>query len=294
MKAAFLNPRRFNISRQRYVTELSFELVGAEKVRECFEPHSHAMLEVISILEGSLAVECGSGSFIAEAGELLCFNPSEPHHGIINSEHPAVRYLVFNFDLTPLVSTPAAESGASVGGLLHSSLRLKNRVPHSELTECITDEIRELARLASRLGESGVDLVLYGRAAALVGLLLSPEITVTPPESSESLFVLSVREFVEANYTRKIEPGELPALLHFSRSHFCALFKKHFGEPFSNYLRDYRMQKALELLGGDSDERSTISEVASRVGFEDYGYFTHYFRKKLGLSPSDYVKNMKK
>ena len=55
-----------------------------------------------------------------------------------------------------------------------------------------------------------------------------------------------------------------------------------------NYLRAYRLQKAIELLANSN--ALSIADIAYRVGFSDPNYFSRVFSANFGLSPSDYRK----
>lgn len=68
-------------------------------------------------------------------------------------------------------------------------------------------------------------------------------------------------------------------------SYLSRLFKKEFGENFSDYLLRVRIGHACFLL------RSTHlknAEIAARVGFEDDHYFGQVFKKKMGCTPGQY------
>ncbi len=70
-----------------------------------------------------------------------------------------------------------------------------------------------------------------------------------------------------------------------SAAYFSTVFKKETGQTFINYLTDYRMEEALELLL-NQDEKTYI--IAEKVGYADPNYFSYVFKKKFGVSPSKY------
>lgn len=76
-----------------------------------------------------------------------------------------------------------------------------------------------------------------------------------------------------------------------SASYVCTFFKNETGHTLNQYLTEYRMEKAKQLL---KDARYRISDISSRVGYSDGNYFGKSFRKYCGLSPSEYrEKNLK-
>lgn len=75
--------------------------------------------------------------------------------------------------------------------------------------------------------------------------------------------------------------GASPATL---RRHFSKALKK--GPQ--DYIRERRLEEAAKLLG---QVDLSVSEVASLVGYENFGAFSEAFKKQFGKPPSEYRKN---
>ena len=73
-----------------------------------------------------------------------------------------------------------------------------------------------------------------------------------------------------------------------SIGHLSTLIKKETGMSFTEYITEKRMEDAKKLL---LKEELSIEEVAEKVGYHDYFYFTKAFKKYAGVSPSIYRKN---
>lgn len=81
--------------------------------------------------------------------------------------------------------------------------------------------------------------------------------------------------------------------LHISLNYLSSVFKKETGQSFVQYLTNFRIDKAKELLR--TTDLKTY-EIAFEVGYEDSQYFSTVFKKIVGVSPSEYremVKNEK-
>jgi AraC-like DNA-binding protein len=57
------------------------------------------------------------------------------------------------------------------------------------------------------------------------------------------------------------------------------------GQTITEYVRNYRLEKAAELL---LNKTGTISEIAYQVGFESLPYFSKVFFEKFGKTPSEW------
>lgn len=96
-----------------------------------------------------------------------------------------------------------------------------------------------------------------------------------------------IRVFLKCNYNRVITLNEIADYMNMNKSSLCTFMRKHTGMTLTEYLNGIRLSIASEYLLNLDD---TISSIAYRVGFSDITYFNRLFRKKYGLSPSQYKK----
>ncbi|HEX6127542.1 MAG TPA: AraC family transcriptional regulator, partial [Candidatus Limnocylindria bacterium] len=68
-------------------------------------------------------------------------------------------------------------------------------------------------------------------------------------------------------------------------AYLARAFRAAYGRPVGTYLREVRVRRAAELLGGTE---TAIAEVALRVGFVDQSHLTRWFVRFVGLSPAAY------
>jgi len=72
-----------------------------------------------------------------------------------------------------------------------------------------------------------------------------------------------------------------------SNSRFSTVFAQETGYTFTEYLAALRIGKAQELLRLTNMRSSQISEA---VGYSDPHYFSYLFKKRVGMTPSEYRK----
>jgi len=94
-------------------------------------------------------------------------------------------------------------------------------------------------------------------------------------------------EIVEAHVYSSISIVELARLTGRSLSTFKRDFETQFNDTPANFIKEKKLEKALELL--QSTELS-VSEICYEVGFQDTSHFTKTFKKKYHQSPSEYRK----
>ena len=75
--------------------------------------------------------------------------------------------------------------------------------------------------------------------------------------------------------------------IYLSPSYLGKMFRKETGYKITNWINGYRIQKAMELL--QSTNIKTY-EIANKVGFSSYKYFSIYFLKYAGCSARDFRK----
>ncbi|RXZ82192.1 AraC family transcriptional regulator [Paenibacillaceae bacterium] len=91
--------------------------------------------------------------------------------------------------------------------------------------------------------------------------------------------------YMNDRMTESIKLGELAAHTGLSRQHLIYLFNLETGFPPVEYYLRMKMQKAGQLL---SLTDLTIKEIAAAVGIADPYYFSRMFKKRIGVSPSEY------
>ncbi|ERI94586.1 response regulator receiver domain protein [Clostridiales bacterium oral taxon 876 str. F0540] len=103
--------------------------------------------------------------------------------------------------------------------------------------------------------------------------------------------VKKAKDYIKESYGNSdININEVCNYLHLSTTYFSFIFKKETKTTFVNYLTQVRMDAAKELL------RTTnlkAFEIAEKVGYSEPNYFSYSFKKKFGVSPSEFRNSSK-
>ena len=97
--------------------------------------------------------------------------------------------------------------------------------------------------------------------------------------------IRSVLAFFDANLHRQIRVVEVTELSGLSHSRLDHLFKAEVGQSPTQYLQELRLKKARQLLETTSMK---ITQVGLAVGYQDHSHFFRNFKKRFGLTPSEF------
>lgn len=88
--------------------------------------------------------------------------------------------------------------------------------------------------------------------------------------------------YVEAHYHEPIREESVAEVCGMSVSAFSRTFRKEQATTFREYLQDYRIRKACELL---QHPGVNVTDAAFTVGFNDASYFAKRFKQAVGKTP---------
>jgi YesN/AraC family two-component response regulator len=91
--------------------------------------------------------------------------------------------------------------------------------------------------------------------------------------------------YLYQNYSHNLSRKELAEQVGVSENYLSQIFRQELGISPWECLSRLRIQKAKEMLISGED---TITQVATRVGFNDSAYFSRVFHKMTGCSPQEY------
>jgi two-component system response regulator YesN len=92
-------------------------------------------------------------------------------------------------------------------------------------------------------------------------------------------------ELINRYYAEDISLQSVASQINVNASYLSRIFKQETGENFTAYLTRIRIEKAKHYLASG---RLRVSEVAHKVGYHNYTYFSKIFKKVVGMSPEDY------
>jgi len=99
------------------------------------------------------------------------------------------------------------------------------------------------------------------------------------------------RDLADASFRGPISLDALAREACLSPFHFHRLFTKAFGETPHEFLTSRRIGHAKRMLAGD---HASITDICFEAGYSSLGSFSAKFQKSVGLSPSEYRRNVRR
>ncbi len=104
-------------------------------------------------------------------------------------------------------------------------------------------------------------------------------------QGKKSESIRSAIRYMEDHYMEQLTLEEIASYVGVTPQHFSKIFKKEVGINYIEWLTNYRMDIAKELL---IERKSAIKEICYQVGYTDPNYFSRIFKKIVGISPKEY------
>lgn len=167
-----------------------------------------------------------------------------------------------------------------------------NPIARADQVERTAALFRHIQHLLSR-GEPSCGLQTEGYLRIMLSLFQKKPLASRKEEerwSESKRQVEKAIRWLTLQYAQPITIASMAKALGYHRTHLTKIFKEHTGMPPMTYLLKIRMERARLLM---KDERLTLQQIASSVGFHDPLYFSRKFKSWYGKSPSEYREEWK-
>ncbi len=274
-----------------YNTNFDFENVvyndGKSKSGEIgitlLQPHYHSEMELLYIIEGNVTIEINNNIINAKKGDVIIVNPFEMHSLRAECNQNKVEYTYLDFDLALIYNQYGITDFTKK--LSGGSMKFENHISSQTIGKAIK-EIDRIYQLQQKAWEVNAIAMLY----SIFYELLKDDLLICVYGENNDDFSIALCRYIERNYWKNITSKDAATELSYNHSYFCRLFKKNFQKSFSNYLNEIRIEKACRLIHGKKDK---IQELALLTGFENTAHFSKVFKSFVGMTPTEYIKNIK-
>lgn len=260
---------------------------------ESIEWHWHNEIEFVHVLDGTIKCHIGEQVIVMKQGDALFINSGIIHRyqAPENSKQSICQFsdILFSPELiAPSSSAVYRNYVQPVVTLGQPFLLLRGTEAWERQTLNCYQTIQQICQSARDFLELRIHIGICE-----LWLSLSPHIKKTSTEQQRNKHMLTqsrlrmMMQFIEDHYTERVSLNDIANAANISKSAALRCFRSGMQVSPVEYLNDYRLNRAKELLIGSY---STISEVALAVGFDNVGYFDRVFKRAFGVTPKQFAK----
>lgn len=247
--------------------------------------HWHEDLQFIYVQSGEIKVVTLETSVSLHPGEGIFINKNVVHQVRKSGSCHYQSFIFPDYFLKFYAGSPA-------GGVVNRLAGAENLPVFYIEKRKGNEKILDVLQSLSDLEQHKTSLYAYEVLTLLCTLWLELCRVVTFPDKSAERNVVNHRmalflDFIERHYSEPISLEKLAESAHVSKSECLRCFKASLQTAPYQYLMEYRLSKAAELL---RETDAPVSEIAASVGFGQVSHFGKCFRDKTGMSPSEYRK----
>ena len=247
--------------------------------------HAHDELEVIFPLRGHYRYEFKRRrTVMVDSDSFLVIPPNTPHRLEESIDPPGGRLHLYLRRPSGRTGRLSAFSAAEYARLYEALVGLALKAVFS--SSLLKTQISPLGKIVtgSPLPLSDGDTL---RVRLLCGLVLCGCETsgaISTDRSPSQTFAEAVR-WLERNYASPVRLDRLIERIGYSRARFFSLFRRQTKMTPSEYLRNYRIEKAKEMLVNTD---LPVVRVGRACGLGDPAHFSRLFSKMTGCTPLAY------
>lgn len=96
-----------------------------------------------------------------------------------------------------------------------------------------------------------------------------------------------INTYIEENFSSSISLSNIADKFFINKNYLCDIYKAETNSTINDYITTLRIEKSKELI---RDTNLTLTQISYEIGYQNTSYFNRVFRKKTGISPSEYMK----
>lgn len=245
--------------------------------------HWHSDIELLLVLEGTLAINSLPDTPIARAQDIILFNSYETHRLTCTSGKGLVLAVQFSSSFCRSYY-PSLEYTYFTQNLLCSG-------KYSALQNLMMEMASSFFREPQYFSLHCIGLLNLLAEQLLIHLPYSLLDQQERSSREKNIFKMQkILNHIEKHYTEKLLLSDISKLENLSLHYLSHLFKKTLGISFQSYMKQLRFEKALNLL---TETDSSILDICIASGFSDIKYLNQLFDEYFGCTPGQYRRHLR-
>ena len=260
-----------------------------------FPMHWHNEMEIVYIEEGEIDESIDLEDYHVKKGDIVIINPCVLHsfkqHENVRSKF---RSIIFDLSLLTNNNTDACSikyfTPYTEGHYIAPQIISPDTPGYSSVRDSITKLI-DIYMNKNEFFEISLKSELYNLFYILFKDHFRVESHETAIKDATTRNIKAILDYISENYMNPITIDELSETVNLSKHYFMRFFKKYMGMTCIEYINDYRLNIAANLLLTTSIQ---ITEVSADIGISNLSYFNRIFKKKYHVTPKEYRYNVNK
>jgi len=263
----------------------SFRLLHTKTTAEKFpwQYHYHPEYEIVCVLNGDGTRHVGNHFSTYENGDLVLLGPNLPHSGFGLNAHGMHEEIVVQIKdevfKESILTRPEMNDisllleKAKYGLWFYGNTKMK-----------VTKKLKKLIKLSAF--EKYLELLsaLYVMAASNEYELLNPNVDLSSLLKKNNSRLQNIFTYVEQHYNEEVNIKKVAAIANLSVPSFCNYFKKLMNCTFTDFINQYRIQRACALM----QHEKSVTEISYDCGFNNVAYFNKVFKGIMKKTPTEY------
>ena len=254
--------------------------------------HWHTEIELYYVESGNVTYDVGEITLHLTAGDCAFINSRVMHRGFTNGcVFHAILFspkllgtpqsLIYQKFVHPFITE-------GVPCILFSPKEKDMPTWKQKILDCI-DEICTVQQRCPNTEELAIQIQVETIWMQLIEHVALPERRETDKNMLQQARLRQMMQYIWDHYAERITLDDIASAANISKSAALRCFKAGAQTSPVEYLNDYRLEHACDLLRMTMD---SVSDIAWKTGFESIGYFDRIFKREFGITPKQYRKQM--
>ena len=255
---------------------INIELLKKDVLYQTSE-HSHDYYELFFLLEGSRDYFITNKAYSISPGMFVLLKPHMYH----STQGKVFKRLIIYFDdefISQYLNKEITEE--------FFKYTIRDSYENPKILSLINSIIEENENTDSRYRENYIALKLTEIFIIMLRRQKQPQ---NRRYNYKNKLINDVMNYITHKYNENLSLEFLAKKFFISAYYLSHLFKKVTNFNLSEYILNVRLGETLKML----NTKLSLTEIAERTGFNSANYMSSQFKKKLGLSPQKYRKNLK-
>lgn len=257
-----------------------------------FGGESHDFWEFNYIDKGQMVVTVDGNEYLLKSGEMVFFKPNEFHsleaRGLSAPNHTVVSF-VSNSDAMKYFRNKIIALNSQERKLLSILLReglsayrpINSKPPIMGMEEKENAPIGAVQMTFNLLEEFLITLLRRSESGISIGTrLISPMYDERVPDR-----IKEVARYMEQNISENLTVLQIAKRFSLSESALKKMFSSDVGCGVTDFFNSMKIEKAKEYI---RENEKNFTQISEELGFSSIHYFSRLFKKKTGMTPTEY------